>query len=176
MKLPIFSLALAAMAPAAARADEVIQLLDGTKISGRLVHYYDGVFTFAAGGQEMKLPREKIRSLAFDLPAPRQELGTPEKTFERWKAAVAKGDLPTVLDCYALMVQGLIAQQMQGGPGDDEFAKMRDDVKNTTFKVQKATVKGDTATLKVVRQKGDDIQTAELRFVRENGEWKMTPQ
>ena len=35
--------------------------------------------------------------------------------------------------------------------------------------------KGDTATLKVLRQKGDESDTGEIAFVRENGEWKMLP-
>jgi hypothetical protein len=34
-------------------------------------------------------------------------------------------------------------------------------------------VKAETATLKVTRQKGDDSDTGDVVFVRENGEWKM---
>ena len=32
-----------------------------------------------------------------------------------------------------------------------------------------------TATLKVRRTKGENVQTDEVHFVLENGEWKMTP-
>ena len=34
-------------------------------------------------------------------------------------------------------------------------------------------MKGETATLKVMRQKGDKSDTGDVVFVRENGEWKM---
>jgi len=44
-----------------------------------------------------------------------------------------------------------------------------------TSSFQLYTTKGETATLKVVRQKGDESDTGEIAFVRENGEWKMLP-
>ncbi|MEK6607796.1 MAG: hypothetical protein AABZ30_09065 [Myxococcota bacterium] len=169
----VLTLAIMLFAPAV-RADEIVQLLDGTKLAGKVVHYYDGVLTFSVGGQDSKIPKDKIRSITFELPKARPEYATPEKTFERWRQALVRGDLPTVVDCYQLMAQGLVAQQMSEG-NEDDFRKMRDEIKDTKFQVKSTQQKGESATLKVVRQKGDDIETAELRFVRENGEWKMTP-
>lgn len=170
----ILQVALAALPVAQATADEVVQLLDGTKVVGKIHHYYDGVVSVMVSGEEMKIPKDKIRSITFDLPKPRAEFGTPQKTFERWRQALSRSDLSVVIDCYALMYQGMLAQQLDGGKAED-FQKMRDEVKQTKFQIKSSQYKGDTAMLKVVRQRGEDIETAELRFVRENGEWKMTP-
>jgi len=90
------------LAISVARA-EVVELLDKTKLNVKIIHYYDGVYTVENGGQPMKLPKEKIRSISFQLPAPRAELSTPEKTFERWRKALAEGQLDKAVDCYALM-------------------------------------------------------------------------
>ena len=69
---------------------EVIELVDKTKMNGKIIHYYDGVYTVEANGQTMKLPREKIRSISFQLPPARAEFSTPEKTFERWRKALTE--------------------------------------------------------------------------------------
>src|SRR6185295_20271496 len=84
---------------------EVIELLDKTKMNGKVVHYYDGVYTIEAGGQTMKLPRDKIKSISFTLPAPRAEFSTPEKTFERWRKSLSDGSMDKAIDCYALVYQ-----------------------------------------------------------------------
>ena len=49
------------------------------------------------------------------------------------------------------------------------------EIEGTKFTVKGSSVKGETATLKVLRQKGEDSETGEVAFVRENGEWKMLP-
>jgi len=159
---------------APARGDEIVQLVDNTKIVGKLLHYYDGIVVVRTDGREMQLPREKVKSITFKLPPARPELGTPEKTFERWRKAVAGSDHQTMVDCYALMYQGMLAQQISQG-GDDEFKKMQKEIAATKFQIKGSKVEGDGAVLKVVRQKGEDIETADVRFVKENGEWKMTP-
>jgi ketosteroid isomerase-like protein len=157
---------------APARA-EVIELVDKTKLVGKIVHYYDGVYTIEAAGGAVKLPREKIKTITFTLPTPRAELSTTEKTFERWRKALTAGDLDQVIDCYALMYQGMLATQV--GQVADGLKKMQKEVEGTKFVIKGSTVKGDTATLKVQRQKGDESETGEIAFVRENGEWKMLP-
>ena len=43
---------------------EVIELLDKTKMNGKVIHFYDGVYTIEAGGQTMKLPKDKIKSIS----------------------------------------------------------------------------------------------------------------
>lgn len=160
-------------ATASARA-EIIELLDKTKIAGTIEHYYDGVFVIETGGVKMQLPREKIRSITFKLPPPRPEFSTPEKTFNRWKQAVSAGQIARVIDCYALMYQGLLAYQF--GEADKEvFAKMKKEVDSTRFVVKETKIKKDTAVMKIQRKRGDDSDTGELRFVRENGEWKLLP-
>lgn len=157
-----------------ALGDEVVQLVDNTKVVGKLLHYYDGIVVIQTDGREMQLPREKVKSITFKLPPARPELGTPEKTFERWRKAVASSDHQTMVDCYSLMYQGMLAQQLSQG-GDEEFKKMQKEIGATKFQLKGAKVEGEGAVLKVVRQKGEDIETADIRFVKENGEWKMTP-
>jgi hypothetical protein len=169
-------LALAALIAAAAptRA-EVIELVDKTKLSGKIIHYYDGVYSIEANGQTIKLPKEKIRSISFQLPPARPEFSTPEKTFERWRQALVDGAVERVIDCYSLMYQGMLASQMGLGDAQGGLKKMQKEIEGTKFQVKGSSTKGDTATLKVLRQKGDESDTGEIAFVRENGEWKMLP-
>lgn len=166
------SAALALLIAGPARA-EVIELLDKTKMNGKVVHYYDGVYTVETQGNTIKIPREKIRSISFQLPPPRPEFSTAEKTFERWRKALISGDLERAIDCYALMYQGMMATQV--GQVSDGIKQMQKEIEGTKFTVAGTTVKGETATLKVKRQKGDESATGDIAFVRENGEWKMLP-
>ena len=152
---------------------EVIELIDKTKLNAKIIHYFDGVYTVEAAGQTQKVPREKIRSISFTLPPARPEFSTPEKTFERWRKALTEGATDRVIDCYALMYQGLLASQI--GQAGDAMKKMQKEVEGTKFQLKGSSTKGDTATLKVQRQKGDDSDTGEVAFIRENGEWKMLP-
>ncbi len=169
----VFVALLCLAVPGTSRA-EVIELLDKTKIAGTIEHFYDGVFVIDTGGTKIQMPRDKIRSITFKLPPPRADFSSPEKTFGRWKEAVLAGNAPRVIDCYALMYQGLLAYQL--GESDKEvFAKMKKEVEGTRFVVKETKVKGDTAIIKVQRKHGDDSDTGELRFVRENGEWKLLP-
>jgi hypothetical protein len=165
---------LALTSASSARA-EIIELLDKTKMHAKLVHFYDGVFSFESGGQTVKIPREKVKSIQFDLPKARPEFSTAEKTFERWKKAMQDGDLEKVIDCYALMYQGMLAMQMGGGQATDAVKKMQKELEGMKFSVKGSSAKGDSATLKVLRQKGDESETHDVGFVRENGEWKMLP-
>ena len=162
---------LCAAAPARA---EVIQLLDNTQVAGKILHYYDGVFQVeTAGGTRVDVPRDKIKQITFKLPPPRAEFATPEKTFFRWNEVIGKGDIAKLVDCYALMYQGLLASQV--GQANDAVKKMQKEIEGTKFQIKGSSTKGESATLKVARQKGDDSETGEIAFVRENGEWKMLP-
>jgi len=152
---------------------EVIELIDKTKLNAKIIHYYDGVYTVDVAGQTQKLPKEKIKSIGFSLPPARPEFATPEKTFERWRKALTEGAMDRVIDCYALMYQGMLASQM--GQANDAVKKMQKEIEGTKFQIKGSSMKGESATLKVTRQKGDDTDTGEVAFVRENGEWKMLP-
>jgi len=166
-------LALALFLAAAPARGEVIELLDKTKMTVKIIHYYDGVYSVESQGQTVKIPKEKIKSITFQMPAPRPEFSTPEKTFERWRKALTEGNLEKVIDCYALMFQGVLA--MQVGQVSDGLKKMQKEVEGTKFALKGSSVKGDSATLKVTRQKGEDSETVDIPFVRENSEWKMLP-
>jgi len=159
---------------AAARA-ETIELVDKTKLNAKIVHFYDGVYTVEAGGQNMKLPKEKIRSISFTLPPARPEFSTPEKTFERWNRALSDGAVDRAIDCYALVYQGMLAKQMGLGEAGGGLKKLQKEIDGTKFQIKGSSVKGDVATLKVLRQKGEESDTGEIAFTRENGEWKMLP-
>ena len=164
---------LSAVKPPAARA-EVFQLLDNTQVSGRLLHYYEGVFHVElATGQKIELPLGKVKSVTFKLPPARAEFSTPEKTFNRYKDALLKSDMPRVVDCYALMFQGMMGAQLtQAAP--DEMKKMQKEVEGTKFEIKGSKITGSQAVLKVQRSHGDDVETTDVRLVLENGEWKMT--
>jgi hypothetical protein len=161
-----------------AGATEVITLVDNTQVAGRVTHYYDGVLVIeTSAGQKLELPRDKVKQIAFRLPPPRAEFSTPEKVFERWRLAMQKGETQKALECYALMYQGMMQQQMLQNPEQAKQAQkdiegVRFEYKGTSFQSQGAL---RTATLKVRRIKGENIQTDEVHFVQENGEWKMAP-
>src|SRR5271170_1619898 len=91
LKAVVTAFALGASLVAATARAETVELVDKTKLNAKIIHYYDGVYTVEANGQTMKLPKEKIRSISFQLPAPRPEFATPEKTFERWRKALIEG-------------------------------------------------------------------------------------
>jgi hypothetical protein len=169
----IVSLATLASFWGVARA-EVIQLLDNTQVAGKIVHYYDGVFAIeTADGKKLELPTAKIKAITFKLPPARAEFSSPDKTFARFKDALLKSDVSKMIDCYALMYQGMLAAQFNQSP--DELRKMQKEFEGTRFEVKSAKISGTNATLKVQRSKGEDVETAEIRLVLENGEWKMTP-
>jgi hypothetical protein len=169
------ALVVALTAFAGAGRAETIELVDKTKLNAKIIHFYDGVYTVEAGGQSMKLPKEKIRSISFQLPPARAEYSTPEKTFERWNKALAEGSVERAIDCYALVYQGMLAKQMGLGEAQGGLKKMQKEIEGTKFSIKGSSVKGDVATLKVLRQKGDESDTGEIAFTRENGEWKMLP-
>src|ERR1700742_3206811 len=105
----ILALALAGSTLAATARAETVELVDKTKLNAKIVHYYDGVYTLDTNGQTIKVPKEKIKAITFQLPPPRPEFSTPEKTFERWRKALAEGATERAVDCYALVDQGMMA-------------------------------------------------------------------
>ena len=171
----LFAGAILALSIAGQARAEVIELLDKTKINGKIIHYYDGVYSVETQGQTMKIPREKIRNIAFSLPPARSEFSSAEKTFERWRKSLSDGSMDKAIDCYALVYQGMLAKQMELGEAKGGIKQMKKEIEGTKFQIKGSSTKGDSATLKVLRQKGDESDTGEIAFVRENGEWKMLP-
>lgn len=159
------------------RADEVITLADNTKVAGKLLHYFDGVLVLETASGKLELPRDKVKEISFKLPPPRAEFSTPEKVFERWRAAMGKGDMQRAIDCYALMYQGMMQQQLLQAP--EALKQTQKDLEGVRFELRGSTFQSQgqarMATLKVKRAKGENVQTDEIHFVQENGEWKMTP-
>ena len=167
--------AAAVLAVASPARAEIIQLLDNTQVSGKIIHYYDGTFAIeTSDGQKVELPTSKIKSITFKLPPARAEFSTPEKTFARYKDALAKNDIGKLIDCYALMYQGVMAAEL-GHTTDEQRKKMQSEIAGTKLEIKSSKITGNSATLKVQRAKGDEVETADVRLVLENGEWKLTP-
>jgi len=166
------ALYLTAAAPARA---EIIQLIDNTQLNGKIVHFYDGTFHIeTSDGQKLELPTTKIKQIRFKLPPARAEFSTPEKTFQRYKDALGKNDVGKLIDCYALMYQGVMAAELSHAT-DEQKKKMQSEISGTKLEVKASKITGNNATLKVQRSKGDEVETADIRLVLENGEWKLTP-
>ncbi|HWE30051.1 MAG TPA: hypothetical protein VHB97_18705 [Polyangia bacterium] len=177
MQLRFFTITAAAMLFALAQPAraEVIQLLDNTQVSGKIVHFYDGTFAIeTSDGQKVELPSSKIKTITFKLPPARAEFSTPEKTFARYKDALVKNDVNKLIDCYALMYQGVMAAEL-GRTTDEQRKKMQGEIAGTKLEIKSSKIAGNSATLKVQRAKGDEVETADVRMVLENGEWKLTP-
>ena len=160
-------------APGVAGA-EVIQLLDKTKIVGKLLHYYDGVLTIELPNKtRMKLPANKVRQVKFKLPKPRAAFSSPKKAFDRMRQAALKGDLAGYVDCHSAYYQMFLHHQVEM-MGHAKFIKrLKKEWGNVQLEIKGTKVKGDTAVLTVRRRQGTQSQDGELRFVKENKEWKM---
>lgn len=176
-RILLFAAGLVLALGAHARAD-VVTLIDNTQVAGNLTHFYDGVLVIETStGQKLDLPRDKVKQITFKLPPPRAEFGTPEKVFERWRTAMQKGETQKALECYALMYQGMMQQQLSQSP--DSLKQAQKDMEGVRFELRGSSIQNQgqtrTAVLKVRRTKGENVQTDEVRFVQENGEWKMTP-
>jgi hypothetical protein len=157
-----------------AMADEVVRLVDKTKIVGKLLHYYEGVLTIKLpNGATMRLPRDKVAAISFALPKPRAAFSSPRKSFARLREAALKGDLERYIDAHSAYYQMFLNHQVaQLTP-----AKFRKQLRKQWGSVQLEIVGGKKkdgmATLKVRRKQGSSAEEGEFRFVKENGEWKM---
>jgi hypothetical protein len=149
-------------------------LVDKTKIVGKLLHYYDGVLTVELPNKtRMKLPSSKVRRVQFKLPPPRKALSTPQKSFERLRKAALKGDLTTYVDCHSAYYQMFLHHQVELATPRKFVKRLKKEWGGVQLTVIGTTIKGHTAVMKIRRQKGEDSQQGELRFINENKEWKM---
>lgn len=160
--------------PQFAQADEVIQLVDKTRIVGKVVHYYDGVLTVQLpNGAKMKLPQAKVRRVEFKLPKPRPALSTPRKSFERMRKAALKGDLETYIDAHSTYYQTFLNHQVVQATPSKFRRQLKKEWSSMQLEIVGTDTKASMATLKVRRKQGAESAEGEFRFVRENGEWKM---
>jgi hypothetical protein len=157
-----------------AAADETIQLVDKTKIVGSLVHYFDGVLHLRLpNGTTMQIPASKVQTVLFKLPKPRAEFSSPAKTFELLRKAALRGDLAAYVDCHSAYYQMFLNHQISITKPEDFTSRLKKEWGGIQLEVVGTTVKGDTAVMKVRRKKGSDSEEGELRFLKENSEWKM---
>jgi len=158
---------------AAARA-ETLTLMDGSKMTGEVIHVWKGVYTVKSPQGEVEVDKAKIKSIAFEVPVARAIYSSPEKTLDAWRAAAVGADQKAMLDAYALMYQGIVAREMDQ-MDFKEKSKMIADVSGTKFTVKEKKLEKDKATLTVDQEKDGETRTGDIHFVLENGEWKMTP-
>ena len=168
-------LVVAALAwPSMASADETIHLLDKTKIVGKLVHFYEGVLTVRLpNGTKLALPRAKVARIQFKMPRPRAALSTPKKTFKRMRAAALKGDLTTYIDCHSSYYQTFLNHQIAMMKPAKFIKRLKKEYGSTQIKILRTKVTKDTAIVYLQSSKGGESRKGELRFVKENKEWKM---
>jgi hypothetical protein len=172
--LALALLVLVALDTRGAAADEVIQLVDKTKIVGTLTHYFDGVLHVRLpSGTTIQLPTSKVHQIVFKLPKPRPELSTPAKAFDRLRKAALRGDIAGYVDCHSAYYQMFLNHQVAMAKPGEFAARLKKEWSAVDLEVVGTTQKGDTAVMKVKRKKGSDSEEGEMRFVKENGEWKM---
>lgn len=165
------ALSIAVSLPASA---ETITLLDGTKISGDVIHTFRGEYTVQTPQGEIVLEKKKIKSISFETPVARAIYSTPEKTLEQWRTATASGDTRGMLEAYALVYQGMVAGEFDAMDFKDK-SRMIADVSATTFRVKEKKIEKAKAVLTVEQEKDGETRSGDIKFVLENGEWKMTP-
>ena len=153
---------------------EVVELIDGTKMTAKLVHYYDGLFTLEVAGEVTKVGADKIRSITFALPEPRAAFSSPRKAFDEWLAAVQSRDVRRMVECYALVYQAMALKQFESLSAKDRAA-MWEQAQDMRLKWLDVETTGEKATAKIRASHGKETAEGELNFARENGEWKMTP-
>ena len=169
------TIALCGLFSSASAQAEVITLIDGSKVFGKIVHYYDGTLTIRSSGDvDLKLPVQKVKSIRFKLPKPDPAFSTPKKTFKRYQKALIKGDIKTLISCFALQYQTMMMHQL-GSMSLKELNAMRQAVKATKFEIKSTQYKKNIAFLAVAQTQGNTTVRAKLQFVKENGEWKMVP-
>jgi hypothetical protein len=173
-RILLASLALLLGSPVSAHADDAIELIDKTRIIGKLVHFYEGLLTVKlANGTELQLPSSKVARITFKLPKPRPELSTPQKTFDRMKKAALEGNLETYVDCHSTYYQMFLGHQAMVATPQKFKDRLKKEWGNVQLEIVSTEVKGEVAMMKVKRVKGEDREEGEVHFVKENGEWKM---
>ncbi|MBK8480296.1 MAG: hypothetical protein IPL40_03835 [Proteobacteria bacterium] len=170
----LFALGLGLGAPRPARADDAVELLDKTRLIGQLVHFYEGMLTLRLpNGTLLHLPREKVARIALQLPKPRAEFATPVKAFAQLRAAGIRGDLEAYIDAHSAYYQMFLGQQVAQATPEKFRAQLKQEWSNVQLEIVGTEIKGESAVLKIRRggdAKGDE---GELRFLKENSEWKM---
>ena len=153
---------------------ETVTLIDGTRMQAEVVHAYKGEFTLKTAEGEITVEKGRIKSIVFEAPVARAIYSTPEKTLEAWRTATLGADEKGMTEAYALIYQGTVSKQME----DMDFksrSSLVADVGKTKFTVKDRKIEKDKATLTVEQEKDWETRSGEIRFVLENGEWKMTP-
>ncbi|MFH1706955.1 MAG: hypothetical protein ABIF71_03440 [Planctomycetota bacterium] len=164
---------LCVLAAAGAAWGEVVELVDGTRMSGTIVHAYGNAIELKGeGGEVLVLHLDKVRAIAFTRVQPRPEPASPEKTFAYYTEQVRQGKIVETIGCFRLMYQKMMAEQIAGMREADR-AQMQEEMVKTDYVIGEAAVTGLTAKLKVTRKAGGEEEAAEIPFVKEEGEWRM---
>ena len=157
-----------------AQADEMVELVDKTRIVGKFLHFYDGTLTLKLpNGTRMRLPTAKVKRINFKMPKPRKALSTPAKSFKRLRTAALRGDIDTYVDTHSTYYQMLLNHQVQLATPAKFIKRLKKEWGAAKLNVIGTKIDGAVAVIKVRRKQGQQSEEGEMRFVRENSEWKM---
>ena len=159
----------------AARA-EVIELLDKTKMNGKIIHYYDGVYTDR--GQRPDDEAAQGQDPIDLLPAPagaRRVLDAREDVRALAQGADRGRDRARRSTATRSSTRGCSPSRWGSARPRAASRRCRRRSRGRSSRSRARPRRVTSATLKVLRQKGDESDTGEIAFVRENGEWKMLP-
>lgn len=152
---------------------EVIELIDGTKMSGTVMHAYNEAIEIKLeGGEVMVMQLEKLKSVVFTKIEPRPEFSTPEKAFKHYLSLMRQGDIDRTVSCYRLMYQKMMREELSSMTASDK-AKMQEEMVKTEFELNETIINGKKARIPVKRYFDGKKEEAEFIFVKENGEWKL---
>ena len=94
----------------------------------------------------MKLPKEKIKSISFQLPAPARRVLDAREDLRPLAQGADRRAMDKAIDCYALVYQGMLAKQMELGEAKGGIKQMQKEIEGTKFQIKGSSTKGDTAT------------------------------
>lgn len=162
----------APMPPATAAADR-IKKVDGTVLSGKLADSVAGLLVIKTSDGQQTVPLDQVDSVQFRPPAPRAAFSSPQKTFQRMRQAALRGALKTYIDCHSSYYQIFLNHQVAKLTPGKFTTRLKREYGSAQIELLETAIKGKMAVVKVRRKKGTSHTTGELRFVRENHEWKM---
>lgn len=103
-----------------------------------------------------------------------RKYSTPEQTFETWRQAAVRLDLPTLLTCYASSQKSSIENELQA-LSEEGLKAMQKEADRTDFRIEKIIYEKDKAYLRTSRKigKAEDIEV--LVMIKEGLDWKLLP-
>ena len=87
--------------------------------------------------------------------------------------AALKGNLTTYIDCHSAYYQTFLNHQIAMMKPAKFIKRLKKEYGSTQIKILRTKFTKDTAIVYLQSSKGGESRKGELRFVKENKEWKM---